>query len=504
MSSVTRQNDIPMRKRLSFRLFRNVAIVVLILEFLLAFGQISIDYSIQKSGLEETATQLLNTAEEAATHILWTLDDVGGDGLLAGLLRYNAVVKAELTDAEDKPFSIVEKKAPQSPMFARWIFGGYRTFEKSLSESLGGDPPEYVGSIILTFDSSIVGADFFKRTIAYLLSGLMMNLILAAILLYVFHSTMARSILSVGNSLSRVDPQEPGGFRILLPKRHRDDELGVLVTKTNDLLEAVGENVQKRLAAEESLQKLNRELEYRVEERTRELEITNQELEAFTYSVSHDLRGPVRGIEGLCTALLEDYSGALDEEGEHCLQLLKISSSKMDALISGLLKLSHSAQGGLSPEQVDLSSIVTETVDELIHLHPQRQVKVDILSGLLVVADRRMMGVVIENLIGNAWKYTGKIKTAEIGFGVETRNGVQVYYVRDNGAGFDMSQVGRLFTPFQRLHSRDDFEGTGIGLATVDRIVRRHAGKIWAESEIGAGATFYFTLGLDDVVASDR
>lgn len=498
MSSVTHQYDIPLRKRLSFRLFRNVAIVVLILELLLAFGQISIDYSIQKSGLEETATQLLNTAEEAATHTLWTLDKVGGDGLLAGLLRYNAVVKAELTDAENMVFSSVEKDAPRSSLFARWIFGGYRTFEKELSESLGSDPPEYVGSIRLTFDSSIVGADFFKRTIAYLLSGLMMNLILAAILLYVFHSTMARSILSVGNSLSKVDPQEPGGFRILLPERHREDELGILVSKTNDLLGAVGENVQKRLVAEEELQRFNRELEQRVEERTRELAVTNRELEAFTYSVSHDLRGPVRGIEGLCTALLEDYSGSLDSDGERCLQLLKISSSKMDALISGLLKLSHSAQGGLSPEQVDLSTIAIEAVGELTQVDPDRQVKIDIAPGLLAVADRRMISVVIENLIGNAWKYTGKVDAAEIGFGVEERNGVNVYYVRDNGAGFDMSQVGRLFTPFQRLHSKDDFEGTGIGLATVDRIVRRHAGKIWAESEIGAGATFFFTLGLDD------
>lgn len=503
MPVANRQYDIPLRKRLSFRLFRNVAIAVLVLECLLALGQISIDYSIQKDALEETATQLLNTVEDAATHVLWTLDREGGTDLLNGLLRYNAIARAELTDAEERVFTAAEKDSPHSSSFARWIFGGYRTFEKSLSEALGDDPPEYVGSVRMTFDSSIVGADFFKRTIAYLLTGLIMNLVLAAILLYVFHSTMARSILSVGDALSRVNPKEPGVFRIPLPKRHRQDELGVLVNKTNDLLGAVGENIQKRLKAEEELQRLNRELEQRVEDRTRELRLANQEMEAFSYSVSHDLRGPVRGIEGLCTALLEDYGGRLDGEGEKCLRLLKASSSRMDSLINGLLTLSQSSQGGLTPEDVDLSALVRESVRERRSANPERDVDAVVAAGVHVFADRRLISVVVENLIGNAWKYSAGSAPAVIEFGVGLRDGQPVYHVRDNGAGFDMSQVGRLFKPFQRLHNKNDFEGTGIGLATVGRIIRRHAGKIWAESEIGKGATFYFTLGLDESYSTE-
>lgn len=250
-----------------------------------------------------------------------------------------------------------------------------------------------------------------------------------------------------------------------------------------------------RKRAEDEVLRLNRELEARVIERTRELELAIRELEAFTYSVSHDLRAPLRAIDGFSDALLEEYGDKLDEEGKTYLRYLQEGSHEMSDLIDGLLNLSRSTRGELFVERVDLSAMANAVAEELRKAEPDRRITMRIAAGVESFADPRLLKVVMENLLGNAWKYTSKCTDACIEFGVEEQEGVTVYFVRDNGAGFDMAYADKLFLPFHRLHKTNEFPGIGIGLATVQRIIHHHGGRIWAQSTVGEGATFYFTLG---------
>ncbi len=246
------------------------------------------------------------------------------------------------------------------------------------------------------------------------------------------------------------------------------------------------------------LQSLNTDLENRVEERTRELAISNQELEAFSYSVSHDLRAPLRTIDGFSLALMEDFSDKLNEEGRDYIGRVRNGVQRMGTLIDSLLQLSRVTRTEVQRERVDLSQLATLVFNELQISNPERDVLFLAQPGVLAEADPRLVRIALENLIGNAYKFTSRTEGGKIEFGSipgrDQHAGHTVYFIRDNGAGFDMHYVDRLFTAFQRLHGDRDFKGSGIGLATVSRIIRRHHGTIWAESELGHGATFYFTL----------
>jgi light-regulated signal transduction histidine kinase (bacteriophytochrome) len=245
----------------------------------------------------------------------------------------------------------------------------------------------------------------------------------------------------------------------------------------------------------EEIRRLNEELERRVEARTAELAMVNKELEAFSYSVSHDLRAPLRAIDGFSKALLDEYGGKLDEQACHYLDRVRTGSQKMSGLINDLLDLSGITRTTLRKESISLTELARGVVAELQNREPSRKVIVEIDDGLTSRGDSRLLTIVLVNLLGNALKYTAKRPEAQIAFGQENQGNETVFYVRDNGAGFDMAYAGKLFAPFQRLHRDSEFEGTGIGLATVQRIVSRHGGRIWAEAVVDAGATFYFTLG---------
>jgi signal transduction histidine kinase len=224
------------------------------------------------------------------------------------------------------------------------------------------------------------------------------------------------------------------------------------------------------------------------------LQNANQELEAFTYSVSHDLGSPVRGVKMSAQILLEDHGDLLDDEGKTFLHDLMDSADEMRALIDGLLVLSRSTRGTLDNEWIDLSAMAEEIVETLRKTEPERQVNCHIAPNLEVIGDPRLIKTALDNLLGNAWKYTGRQPNARIELSATIQEDETVFRITDNGAGFDMAYVNHLFKPFSRLHGVEAFPGTGIGLATVQRIVRRHGGRVWAEAEVDRGATFYFTI----------
>jgi light-regulated signal transduction histidine kinase (bacteriophytochrome) len=227
-------------------------------------------------------------------------------------------------------------------------------------------------------------------------------------------------------------------------------------------------------------------------------ETANRELEAFSYSVSHDLRAPLQSIDGFSLALLEDYQNLLDEQGNDYLRRVRTATQRMAQLIDDLLKLSRLTRGELNLTSVDLSALARTVVAELQKSSPQRQVTFSITAGLIATCDPNLLKVVLDNLLGNAWKFTGQQETARIEFGRTEVEGRIAYFVRDNGAGFDMTYADKLFATFQRLHLEREFPGTGIGLSLVQRIIRRHGGEVWATGQVGAGATFYFTLNPDN------
>ncbi|OGS36267.1 MAG: hypothetical protein A2293_05530 [Elusimicrobia bacterium RIFOXYB2_FULL_49_7] len=260
-------------------------------------------------------------------------------------------------------------------------------------------------------------------------------------------------------------------------------------------------DITERKAAAERILKLNYELESKVADRTkqleavnRELELTNKELEAFSYSVSHDLRAPLRSIDGFSLALIEDYEHLLDGKARDYLQRVRAATQHMARLIDDMLRLSHVARAGMRFETVSLSDIAAEVVRGLRELYPERKVDSVIDGDIIVCADSALLRILFENLIGNAWKFTSLNSAALVKTGFEYCGGERVFYVRDNGIGFNMKYAKKIFQPFMRFHSMKEFPGTGIGLATAERVVRRHHGRIWVESTEGQGTAVFFTL----------
>jgi light-regulated signal transduction histidine kinase (bacteriophytochrome) len=294
-----------------------------------------------------------------------------------------------------------------------------------------------------------------------------------------------------------------------------------LLTTALDITERKQAESQREAALDE-IQRLNTELENKVAKRTRDLrdsqlallsivedlnvsnkkvalanrslDTTNTELESFSYSVSHDLRAPLRSIDGFSLALLEDYQEKLDESGRNYINRIRAATQHMGLLIEDMLKLSRITHAEFHHESIDLSKIAQSLLDTLQKDNPDRDIKIVIRKDMVVNGDFNSMDIALTNLLGNAWKFTGKQKNPLIEFGMTLKEGGKVFFVRDNGVGFDMAYMDKLFCAFQRLHSTDEFPGTGIGLATVKRIIARHGGQIWAEGEVGKGAVFFFTI----------
>lgn len=273
-------------------------------------------------------------------------------------------------------------------------------------------------------------------------------------------------------------------------------ELSIATWKSDEgtFFSGIIRDISERKAIESEIRQLNEELEARVRRRTSELEAANRELAAFSYSVSHDLRAPLQSIDGFSQALAEDYGDRLDAEGLDYLRRVRSASQRMGQLIDDMLTLSRVTRGELRKEGVDLGALAQDAALGLKRRYQDRDVSVVIEANVIAKGDARLLRIVLDNLLANAWKFTARREKARIEFGVRRDGNEPVYFVKDDGAGFDMTYAGKLFGAFQRLHSTDEFAGTGIGLATVQRIIHRHGGHVWAEGEVGKGATIFFTI----------
>jgi signal transduction histidine kinase len=314
---------------------------------------------------------------------------------------------------------------------------------------------------------------------------LVVTLSSAFLLSTIVRRSVAAPIVELADTARLVSQER--NYSVRATPRGTRDEVATLIDAFNSMLS----QIQQRDA---ELQAAHAELERRVDERTRQLMAANRELEAFSYSVSHDLRGPLEVISGFAFILGAEHRRELQPSARDCVKQIENASHRMSELIDDLLNLSRVSTSGMHRERVDLSRIAREIADQLCRQEPSRRVDFVIHDCEPVEGDARLLRILMENLVRNSWKYTSKHEEARIQFGCEQRRGRSVFYVRDDGAGFDSALSNRLFKPFQRLHATTDFPGTGIGLATVQRIIARHGGEIWAEGAVEKGATFYFSL----------
>jgi light-regulated signal transduction histidine kinase (bacteriophytochrome) len=315
---------------------------------------------------------------------------------------------------------------------------------------------------------------------------LMASFLAALLVSSVFRRAVATPIMNLAETSRLVSREKNYSLRV--PRTSEHDEVATLIDAFNEMLA----QIQQRDAALRSAQS---QLEARVEERTRQLSAANKELEAFSYSVSHDLRAPLEVINGFSYVLQSEYAARMDNAGRECLQQVREATRRMSELIEDMLNLSRVSTSAMERQRVNLSALARSIAEELQRRQPERHVEFVIAEGVVVEGDSRFLQIVLENLLRNAWKYTSHHAQARIEFGSVQRRGEVIYFVSDDGAGFDPQKADRLFQPFQRLHSESEFSGNGIGLATVQRIVRRHAGQVWAQAAVEKGATFYFTIG---------
>lgn len=312
--------------------------------------------------------------------------------------------------------------------------------------------------------------------------------ILAGILAFLVTNTLQKIISTPLLRMTKIATEVESSHNYSLRTNDKGhDEVGQLGQAFNAMLETIE-------GQREKLINININLETQVKERTKELQAANNELEAFNYSVSHDLRAPLRSISGFSQIIAEDYTAVLDEQGKDLLKRVQDNTKQMNELIESLLTLSRLGRVEVKLTDVNLSEIADDIINLLTESEPERQLKFKVSNNLVTYGDPVLLKVVLINLLGNAWKYSSKCSKTEIEFGQTEIEGKKTFFVKDNGAGFNMKQADKLFAAFSRLHDKNEFPGTGIGLATVRRIISRHNGRIWAESQIDEGAVFYFIL----------
>jgi signal transduction histidine kinase len=417
-----------------------------------------------------TAALVFNTPEDA-------------NDILLALKAEPQIVAAALYDGEGKLFAHYPSEIALSELPSTPAKAGYATTDSYL---IGFQPvileEKILGSLYLKSDMS---AMYDRLKLYSVIAGLViiLSFLMAYFLSRKLQQSIAKPVLALAETARIVSEQHDYSVRAVNPGT---DEIGTLTTAFNHMLQQIETQSTE-------IQRFNQQLEQNIRERTMELEAANKELEAFSYSVSHDLRAPLRSIDGYSRVMIEDYGEKLDDEGKRILNVIVKNAVRMGHLIDDLLNFSRIAKQNLIKVKLDMRLLAC-TVAEELKSQQKRDIQITVNSMLNVEGDSSMIRQVFTNLLSNAIKYSTKKENPKIEVGSFTQDGNNVYYVKDNGAGFDMSYYDKLFGVFQRLHSGNEFEGTGVGLALVHRIVSKHNGKVWAEGKVDEGATFYFSL----------
>ncbi|HYL20578.1 MAG TPA: ATP-binding protein [Gemmatimonadales bacterium] len=487
--------DWPIKKKLTAILLLVSSLVLLLTSAAFVTYEV---LAIRRTTLKNLST-LGRVIASNSTASLAFANEADAREILSALKAEPHVVAAGLYDKNGRLFTRYPAGLPLDALPPAPERDGYR-FEEGYV--IGLEPVAEVGNprlgtLYLKSDMQAVSRTL--RLSAAIGAGVMaISLLTAYFLAALLQGRISQPILALAEAAAAVSTRQD--YSVRAPKLG-EDELGTLTDAFNQMLGRIEDQNRE-------LRRYATELEQRVTDRTHELEERNEalrrnaaellaantELDAFAYSVSHDLRAPLRSIDGFSQVLLEDYSAQLDEAGRDSLQRVRAASQRMATLIDDLLKLARFTRSEMRTEAVDLSKIAQDIAADLQRSTPDREVEFAIAQGLEARGDARLLRVALENLIRNSWKYTANQPRPRIEFASVQENGERVFRVRDNGAGFDMQYADKLFGVFQRLHSAAEFEGTGVGLATVRRIITRHGGRIWAEGVVDQGATFYFTL----------
>ncbi len=412
-----------------------------------------------------------------------------------GVMSFPETQAVEVRDQAGTPLAQLSRPKDETARhseFRAYIPGLLnREMEQSLlvGKSWDGTAEDSVGTVRIVLNRSKADQRLRNLMVMALLAtaGFLGFGILAAYLL-------ARGMTRPLSQLSAAAVALQGGDDRVRVTAETSDEVGQLAASFNSMVDAIRERKLELEKALGDLNRLNASLEEKVRERTTQLENANRELESFNYSASHDLRAPLNRLSGYCEALEEEYGDRLDDQGRLYLERIKAVGEQMNRVLTAMLTLYQVQQRELSWRRLNLSELVQAVVASIREGEREREVSITIQEDVLAYGDMKLIWLALENLLGNAWKFTRGKSPASIEFGRTALNGEQVCFIRDNGAGFNMEYADKLFTPFQRLHNHEDFPGSGVGLAIVQRIMTRHGGRIWLESTEGAGTTCYFTL----------
>ena len=486
--------DWPIRRKLTVMLLSISGLVLL----LTSAAFVAYQYWSYRRTLRDMMTLRGRILAANSTAALAFANAADATEILSALKADPHMLAAALYDKGGRLFATYPANAPRDALPAALEPDGYR-FERGLLvgfQPVAEGEGQRLGTVYIASDLGVLSAAL-RLSAVTALAVMAVALLAAYLLSRTLQETIAQPILRLADTARAVSTHQD--YAVRAPQGGAD-ELGALTDAFNQMLGRIEEQNRE-------LKGYATGLEQRVGERTHELEernealrrnaaellVANQELDAFAYSVSHDLRAPLRSIDGFSQVLLEDAGAQLDEGGRDALRRVRAATQRMGTLIDDLLKLARITRVEMRAEVVDLSGMARDIVNEIQRGAP-REVDVAIAPDLTARGDAPLLRVALENLLRNGWKYTAKQPHPRIEFSSVQANGERAFMVRDNGAGFDMKYANKLFGVFQRLHSAAEFEGTGVGLATVRRIITRHGGRIWAEAAVGQGATFYFTL----------
>jgi signal transduction histidine kinase len=464
--------------------------------------QLYLDYQRDVSAIERRLDSIERSYLDSISASLWNLDLEQLRLQLEGIMRLPDMQSIEVLEVEqnvDKPLLLTLGTKGDGSIIEREYLLKHPDKEKQ----------RIIGKLHVEATLTEIYGKLVDRTVIILLSQGVKTFLVSMFILYSFFWLVTRHLSAISNFVVNYDLRHPAGeLKLNRKKLPKEDELDQVVNSINEMSSSLvnayeelrllnselEQDIVARIKAEEEIIRLNEVLEDRVQRRTADLEAANKELDAFCYSVSHDLRAPLRRVEGFRRILSDDYADKFDGQGRHYLQRIEAGTREMGEMIDSFLALSRSTRVSVKIENINLSETALDIARRLKEKEPSRKVKTTIEKDLVIRGDSKLLDVLLTNLFDNAWKYTRNIEHAQVQFGKKSIDSKDVYFVRDNGIGFDMRFVDRLFSPFVRLHASDEYEGVGVGLATVQRIVTRHGGRIWAESQTDKGAAFYFTI----------